>query len=186
MFETLAILPASFWVVIALLVGGGLWCLQRVNDGTGLPMLAVLGTTAAWYVGDVFYNDYANNHARLFDAVTLSGAWLQVAWFLLTFLVMTPPIHQRVNHQYLHHRSGVMQMFKFGVDQPAIQKQLQALFTACVAVWLVLLVIAFVIRPSDFFRHSCFVIRHSLHIPVHSHPRTCLRMNTYAPSRHQL
>src|SRR6185369_8000510 len=145
MFETLAILPVSFWVVIALLVGGGIWCLQRVNDGTGLPMLAVLGTAAAWYVGDAFYNDYAHNHIQLFDSATLAGAWLQVAWFLLVFLVMTPPIHQRMNHQYLQRRSGVMQMFKFGVDQPLIQKQLNVIFMGCVSVWLILFLISLII-----------------------------------------
>jgi hypothetical protein len=148
-FETLFIMPVSFWVVIALLGGGGIWCLQRVNDGTGLPMLAVLGTATVWYVGDAFYNDYAHNHARLFDAGTLQSAWWQVAWFLLVFLVMTPPIHQRVNRQYLQRRSGVMQMFKLGVDQPVIQKQLKALFYGCVLVWLVLFLIALAQLKSE-------------------------------------
>ena len=82
MFETLSILPIYFWVVIALLIGGGIWSFRRVNDGTGIPLLAVLGTTAAWYVGDAFYNDYAHNHAKLFDAGTSADAWWQVAWFL--------------------------------------------------------------------------------------------------------
>jgi hypothetical protein len=31
-------------------------------------MLTVLGTVAVWYVGDAFYNDYAGNHAKLFEA----------------------------------------------------------------------------------------------------------------------
>ena len=149
MIETLAILPISFWVVVALLIGGGIWSVQRLNDGTGLPMLAVLGTTAAWYVGDAFYNDYANNHAKLFDAGTLQGAWLQVAWFLLVFLVMTPLIHQRVNQQYLQRRSGVMQMFKFGVDQPVIQKQLTVLFMGCFFIWLILFLIAFILLKQE-------------------------------------
>jgi hypothetical protein len=126
--ETLSILPFSF-------LGGDRpahWRRRLVIPADerwhGLPMLVVLATAAAWYVGDAFYNDYANNHAKLFDADTLSGAWWQVAWFLAVFLVMTPPIHQWLNRRYLQRRSGVMQLFKQGVDQPEIQKSLNALF----------------------------------------------------------
>jgi hypothetical protein len=140
--ETLSILPFSFWVVIALLIGGGVWSFQRMNDGTGLPMLVVLATAAAWYVGDAFYNDYAHNHAKLFDADTLSGAWWQVALFLTVFLVMTPSIHQWINRTYLQRRSGVMQLFKQGVDQPMIQRQLNVIFMGSVSVWLILFLIA--------------------------------------------
>jgi hypothetical protein len=150
MSETLAILPLAFWVVIALLVVGGIWSFRRMNDGTGLPMLAVLGTTAAWYVGDAFYNDYANNHAKLFDAAILQGAWWQVAWFLTVFLATTPRIHQWINARYLKRRSGVMQMFKQGVGQPMIQKQLNQLFWGCVWVWTILAVIALMMLKSQF------------------------------------
>jgi hypothetical protein len=143
-FETLSILPISFWVVIALLIGGGIWSFQRMGDGTGLPMLAVLGTATAWYVGDVFYNDYVNNHAKWFDAATLQNAWWQVAWFLLVFLVMTPPIHRWINRRYLQRRSGVLQMFKLGIDQPEIQKSLNMLFRGCASVWVILFLIAIV------------------------------------------
>ena len=122
MSETLSILPLSFWVVVAILVGGGVWSFRRMNDGIGLPMLLVLVTTAVWYVGDVFYNAYAHRHVKLFDTVTLENAWWQVAWFLTVFLVMTPAIHQRLNRRYLQRSSGVLQLFKQGVDQPEIQK----------------------------------------------------------------
>jgi hypothetical protein len=115
-----------------------------MNDGTGLPMLAVLGTATAWYVGDVFYNDYANIHAKLFDAATLENAWWQVAWFLTVFLVMTPPIHQQINRRCLQRGSGVLQMFKQGIDQPEIQKSLNTLFLGCASVWFILLLVAIV------------------------------------------
>jgi hypothetical protein len=142
--ETLSILPLSFWAVIALLVGGGVWSFKRMNDGTGLPMLVVLATAAAWYVGDAFYNDYAKIYTKLFDADTLSDAWWQVAWFLTVFLVMTPPIHHWLNHRYLQRHSGVLQLFKQGIDQPEIQKSLKALFKVCVWVWAILFLIALV------------------------------------------
>lgn len=149
MFELLSILPIAFWVVVGLIIYGGFWSLRRINDGTGIPLLAVLGTTAAWYVGDAFYNDYANNHAKLFDAGTLAGAWWQVAWFLIIFLLITPPIHRWINRPYLNRRSGVLQMFKHGVDQPEIQKQLNALFAGCALVWFLLFLIALLMLKGE-------------------------------------
>ena len=142
MSETLSILPLSFWVVIALLAIGGVVAWKRMQDGTGLPMLAVLGTVTAWYVGDAFYNDYANNHVKLFTPEVLSSAWWQVAWFVLVLLVLTPAVHGWMNRAYRQRHSGVLQLFKQGVDQPMIQKQLNVLFAGCAAVWLGLLIIA--------------------------------------------
>jgi len=136
-----------------LLVGGGAWCIRRVNDGTGIPSLAVLGTTAAWYVGDAFYNDYANNHAKQFDAGTLQGAWWQVAWFLAFFLLITPSIHRWINRPYRHRHSGVLQMFNHGADQPIIQRQLNALFGICASVWAILLLIALVVLKAEIIHY---------------------------------
>jgi hypothetical protein len=149
MFDTLSILPISFWAVIAILIGGGIWSFRRMNDGTGLPMLAVLGTATAWYVGDAFYNDYANNHAKLFDIGTLRGAWWQVAWFLTVFLLITPPIHRWINRSYLQRQSGVLQIFKHGVDHPAIQKQLNVLLIGSGTVWFILFLIAVVVLKAQ-------------------------------------
>lgn len=149
MFETLFMLPFSFWLVIALLAGGGYWSFQRRSDGTGLPMIAVLGTAAAWYVGDAFYNDYAENHVKLFTPSTLQGAWLQVAWFLSVFLVATPVIHRQINRAYLQKHSGVLQLFKHGIGQPQIQKQLNLLFRGCASVWVGLLLVAVLVLKSE-------------------------------------
>lgn len=149
MIEILFSLPFSFWLVAVVLVGGGIWSFQRIQDGTGLPMLAVLGTATAWYVGDAFYNDYPNNHAKLFDAATLSGAWLQVAWFLFVFLLATPIIHQQVNARYRQQRSGVMQLFQHGVGYPMIQRQLNLLFQGSAVLWIVLFLIALLVLKGQ-------------------------------------
>jgi hypothetical protein len=141
-FETLSIFPFPFWAAIAVLLGGGIWAWGRMRDGTGLPMLVVLGTVSAWYVGDAFYNDYANNHAKLFESGTLQSAWWQVAWFLMVFLLATPWLHQRINALHLRRSSGMLQLFKYGVDQPAFQRQLTRLFYGCVMIWAILCVIA--------------------------------------------
>src|ERR1700744_2702677 len=123
-------------------MGGAIWSFHRMDDGTGLPMLAVLGTVTAWYIGDVFYNDYANNHAKLFTADILADAWWQVAWFIIVFLTATPIIHQWVNSKYLRQQSGVMFMFRNGVNQPVIQKQLKLIFLVCAGTWSALFLIA--------------------------------------------
>jgi len=112
-------------------------------------MLAVLGTAAAWYVGDAFYNDYAENHAKMFTPGTLAGAWWQVAWFLLVFLLATPEIHRAINSRYVQRRSGVMQLFKHGVGQPVIQKQLALLFKGCAWVWILLALIALLLLKTQ-------------------------------------
>lgn len=142
MIVSLTIYPISFWLALAVMVGGGVWSFGRIKDGTGLPMLAVLGTVAAWYFGDAFYNDYANNHAQLFTASTLSGAWLQVTWFLVVFLGVTPLIHRLINARYCHRSSGVLQLFQHGVGYPMIQRQLNFLFQGSAILWGTLFLIA--------------------------------------------
>jgi hypothetical protein len=149
MFDTLSALPITFWFLIALVIWGVVQAFKRINDGTGIPTLAVLGTVVAWYVGDAFYNDYPNNHAKLFTSDVLFGAWLQVAWFVAVFVLLVPPVHVWINRSFLRRRSGVLQMFKHGVDQPVIQRQLNAMFTTCASVWFVLFLIAVLVLKGE-------------------------------------
>ena len=144
MSEILSVMPLSFWVVIALLIGGGAFAWLRISDGTGLPIMAVLGTVAAWYVGDAFYNDYASHHAVIFRPEVLDSAWWQVAWFIVVLLILTPYLHRGINHQLLTRQSGVLHLFQHGIDQPIIQRQLNSMFKGCAGVWLFLLLIALV------------------------------------------
>ena len=125
-----------------MLIWGAVQGVRHLRDGTGLPMLAVLGTVTAWYLGDAFYNDYANYHAKLFKPDILQSAWLEVAWFLIIFLLATPRIHRWLNARYLRRGSGVLQLFKHGVGQPVFQRQLTRLFYGCAVLWLILVVIA--------------------------------------------
>jgi hypothetical protein len=142
MFDTLSVLPFSFWVVAGLLIAGAVWAVRHLQDASGLPMLTVLGTVAAWYVGDAFYNDYPNNHAKLFEPDILRSAWWQVAWFLMVFILAVPWLHQWVNIRHYRLGSGVLQLFKHGVAQPVFQKQLTRLFYGCAGIWIILAVIA--------------------------------------------
>jgi hypothetical protein len=142
MFEALTIFPLPFWVVITTLLGGAIWAKGRLRDGSGLPTLAVLGTVAFWYVGDAFYNDYANNHAKMFESGILEAAWWQVACFLVVFLLLTPVVHHLINVRHLHQGSGLLQLFKNGIEQTYFQKQLNPLFYGSFVIWLILVTIA--------------------------------------------
>lgn len=141
-FELFFILPLSFWVVVALLIGGGSWAFSHRRDAWGLPTLAVLVTVAFWYVGDAWYNDYAEYHTKVFEAAILRGAWWQVVWFLIVFIVATPPIHLAINRRHLATGSGVMRLFQLGVNQPGLQYQLRLLLKGSVLIWLTLGAIA--------------------------------------------
>jgi hypothetical protein len=134
--------PISYWFVIGLIIAGGIWSFQRIKDGTGIPMLAVIGTVAVWYVGDAYYNGYANNYVLLFEPDALQNAWLQVALFLIVFLAAVPAVHQWFNARYLHQQSGVYQLAKFGVNQPVLQRQLDVLFNGCLIIYGALILIA--------------------------------------------
>jgi hypothetical protein len=138
----MSVFPISFWVVVGVIVAGGIWSVQRIKDGTGIPMLAVIGTVAVWYVGDAFYNDYAGNYVTTFDDGVLQNAWWEVAWFLVVFLAAVPYVHRWFNARYLRHQSGVSLLARYGVNQPALQRQLDVLFIVCVSIYAVLVLIA--------------------------------------------
>lgn len=125
-----------------LLIGGGLFALSWLREGLGLPVLAVLATVTTWYIGDAFYNDYTNYHAKMFTPGVLAEAWLQVALFVATFLILTPLVHRSLNGRYLARTSTIRRLFFEGVSDGPFQLQIEKMFYGCVVVWLVLAVIA--------------------------------------------
>ena len=150
MLETLSVLPPSFWMATVLVLAGIFWSFGQIKTATGLPMLAVLGTVATWYMGDALYNDYANYHAKTFTPATLAAAWWQVAWFLTAFLVLTPVTHRLVNRRYLGQGGQVYRMLGTGAGQPSFQLLLNQLFWGCGAVWLALMFVALVRLRGEF------------------------------------
>jgi hypothetical protein len=141
--------PISYWFVIGMIITGVVLSVQRIKDGTGIPMLAVIGTVTVWYVGDAYYNDYAHSYALIFDSDVLAAAWWQVGWFFVVFFVAVPPIHQWFNARHLRYQSGVFQLARRGVDYPALQKQLNILFGGCLIIYVILVSIATIRLGSE-------------------------------------
>ncbi len=155
MSETLSILPISFWAVVLILIGGAVWSVPRIKDGTGIPTLGVLGTVTAWYVCDAFYNDYAHSYAIIFAPDVLGRAWWEVAWFLVVFLAAVPYIHERYNARYLGRQSGIYQMARFGTDLPFLQRQLDILFKVCLIVYAIIAAIATLRLKGEVLHFFC-------------------------------
>ncbi len=105
-------------------------------------MLAVIGTVAVWYVGDAYYNDYAHSYYLIFTSDVLSDAWWQVGWFLIVFVVAAPYVHRWINARYLRSQSGVLQLVRFGINQPSLQSQLDVLFKGCVMIYAIIVLVA--------------------------------------------
>jgi len=141
MAQTLSVLPAPFWVLMLVLAGGVLLGIGRIRDGLGLPLLAVLGTVGAWYVGDALYNNYAANHAQLFPPEILAAAWWQVVLFCGVFLVLAPSFHHWWSRRLIHQGSYAVYLFQHGPGDADLQQQLTLLFRVCAIVWAVLTVL---------------------------------------------
>ncbi len=149
MLDTFSALPVSFWMVVTVIAIGGLGSAARIRDGTGVPMLAVLGTVAVWYVGDALYNNYAENYAEIFSKDILSNAWWEVAWFLIAFLLLAPRLHRLINARYLGATSRAAEMFNEGVEEPQFQSRVKRLLEGCVAIWVILAAIAAIRLGED-------------------------------------
>ncbi len=147
MSETLVILPLAFWAVVLLLLIGGFIAVSHIQNAYGLPVIAVLGTVAAWYIGDVLYNDYAGNHAERFSPELLGNAWWQVALFITVFMALVPVLHRMINGRE-RGTSYLSLVMKAGPVDSGFQSNLVKFFWSATAVWLLLSGIA-VLRLRD-------------------------------------
>lgn len=146
--DALELLPVSFWVVLVFLVAGTWRAVVQFRSGLGLPLLAVLGTIAVWYVGDVLYNNYSSYHVRLFERDDLSAAWWQVALFLFALLVLIGPVHQWINRRFLNRQGRVYFMMETGQLPTNFEHRLRQFLGGCILVFVVLSTIA-VIRLGE-------------------------------------
>ncbi len=152
--STIDLLPIEFWVAVAVLAGAMLYAVTQIRRGTGLPLLAVTGTVVFWYIGDVFYNDYADNHVMVFTPATLSTAWIQVAFFGGSLLAGTALLHPVINRDCERSPSRIFQLYQHGANQSTIQNTLGLFAKISWGIWIGLIVLAFVNAGEDAFRFA--------------------------------
>lgn len=134
--------PLALLVAVALLGVGMIYSFKHLNRGWGIPCIAVLATTAAWYVGDYYYNYDNSGYQQMFSPEVRSAAWWQVSLFVFCFLALVRSVHQRVNNKYEARESVVIKLMRGGRLPEHIQKDLGILLWICVATWAVLSIIA--------------------------------------------
>ena len=139
---TLFLLPLPFWLALATMVGCGLWAWNEQHHGIGYPVLMILGTIGVWYIGDVFYNDYAHNHAVVFSPEILGTAWWQVTLFVVSMTCSAALIHRKWNRAYLQNGSWIHRAIMMGKLPDGFQRGIASIWFATSMLWLILVVAA--------------------------------------------
>ena len=151
MLDTISLMPLAFWIAIVLLGGGFYYAAKNIRQGIGIPMAALLGTIAFWYIGDVLYNDYKNDYMAQFTPTVLENAWWQVVEFLVVFLFTVAPLHRWFNRRYLGLPSQALYLFKHGIKEPQFQRTLTILFNSALSAFGFLLVLAILRFKEHYF-----------------------------------
>ena len=119
--------PLWYYLCVAVSLGLLYFAWSKRHDGWGVPMIAVVGTAAVWYLLDPIYNGY-ETYARRFTPEVLDHAWMEVLLFLVSLGVLTPAIHNKLNADYLHKKSTIFRMMEsHELDTPYFQDQVDKL-----------------------------------------------------------
>jgi hypothetical protein len=134
--------PAAFYISVSLLVVCAFYSWTLRDKAIGLPMLAVFGTVAAWYLGDAFYNDYYLYVTSVGEAA-MEATWWQIGLFCLAFSIFAPFCNRFLNKKLLFLPSRMMQVVREGglqneQFQAGLDKSASILFSA----WIFLMLIA--------------------------------------------
>ena len=143
-------MPFPFYItcLVILVLGAMAW--EARWKGWGIPMGMVLATVGAWYVGDALYNDYKDYRLTFGDA-TLSEAWWQVVWFLITFAGLVPLFHGWMNGRIAGRKSHVMAYLEHErLRHPEVQRRIDAVAKGLFAAWFALMLIALIQVQGDF------------------------------------
>jgi hypothetical protein len=132
-------MPLPFYLscTAILIIGCFAWNARR--RAWGLPACMVLATTAAWYVGDMLYNE---SHAYLetIGKPSVVSAWWQVLVFLIAFAALAPTLHRWINGRLLDRPSHVMLYLETQrLRRPEVQHQIDLLGGALLVAWVVLM-----------------------------------------------
>ena len=135
-------LPLEFWMVVTSLLFSAVYGIARIRHGIGLPLLAVIATVTFWYIGDVVYNDYPNNHVQKFTPQILASAWMQVFIFTICLSLFSVLLHKYVNHDCLSNTSRIYQLYREGAKSEALQSTISLFAKICVSIWVLLIALA--------------------------------------------
>jgi hypothetical protein len=142
--------PVSCYIALAIAAVAVVYSFSLRNASIGLPMLTVVGTAAAWYFGDAFYNDY-HEYVLNLGAETLDAAWWQVALFLVAFCIFAPFMHRWMNKKLLGEDSHFLMLFyRGGLDRMDFQERVTAANGILTGAWLGLMFIALMRTNFDF------------------------------------
>ena len=146
--------PPGFWVSLAVLtlVAARGWKCRR--EAWGIPVIAVCGTAAVWYHGDVLYNDY-NAYSAAFGYETMDAAWWQVVAFAVSFGGLAPFVSRKVNPITPRSQSTVVTLFDSPAMYERLQGRLEPLLYVIGGVWGLLSTVALV--RSDFDWQGLFL-----------------------------
>jgi len=150
MIEQSVTYPVAFYLGLGLLVIGIAVAWSKRQSGTGIPMLAVLGTVAIWYFGDALYNEYQVYAIRI-GPQYLESAWLQVVLFLTAFILLVPMVHRSLNRRLLGERSEFFELMSTGgIENTEFQRRLTIAMSLLAGVWFILMLIALIRTNFDF------------------------------------
>ena len=155
------LLPIEFWIAVAVMVSLAIYAVSQIRHGIGLPLLAVLATVAVWYIGDVAYNNYANNHLIKFPPEVLAFAWIQVVVFSATLFAGVLAIQPIANRDCYQNASRIHFLSQHGSDFLEIQETVSLFGKICWGLWIGLIALAILNVGSDSF---------SFALPFTGHP----------------
>ena len=142
-------LPFPFYLCVLALVFFGWQAWQARDLAWGIPVLTVLATVAAWYLGDPLYNDYGE-YVRIIGSGCLDDAWGEVFLFVVAFGTLAPRLHEAMNRGVGDGRSRILAAMRSGaIDAPAFQDQITKITTLLVVPWVILMGSALILTDCN-------------------------------------
>jgi hypothetical protein len=112
-------------------------------------MGVVIGTAAAWHIGDVLYNNY-EEYVQIQGVESLTNAWWEVLLFFIAFGVLVPVMNRKINGD-LEPRSQIFQMMRnLTIDTEQFQNQISLIVKLLIGPWIILMILALIRTDFDF------------------------------------
>jgi hypothetical protein len=144
-----ASLPLPFYLCFPVVAFFAWQAWQARDDAWGIPMIVVLATAGAWYLGDPLYNDYGT-YVGTIGADFLTDAWWEVLLFFVALGMLGPAVSARMNHGVGNGRSMFFAVMRsHEMDTPAFQDQVAKMAFALFLAWSVLMTAALIRTDGD-------------------------------------